>query len=635
MRRMIHLCLVLFGFSLLYADWVEDAERLYPEADAIILEDSTIVYVNPDGTGKTISFTRKGIITDKGVRDNGILSFYYDKNYTNFQIKEVALVKPDGRRIPVDFQRLAQEQTNPRLYRMNIYDTQEKVVYVPVSGLERGDIIEYRVEYDIFKVPMDSTYDDIYLIQQFEPVKHTVYVLSIPENMHLNWVVRNKVKGLKTGKRKRDGVTVYKWEARDVPPVIHEPMMPPLPEVGMRVVMSTIPSWGHVSRWYYSITEPHLKTTVRMKEVVDSLLLGQMSREDSISAIFYYVARNVRYMGLTLETNKPGFEPHDISLTFNNMYGVCRDKAALLVGMLRIAGFDAWPVLINLSFKLDEEIPVVYFNHAITAVINPDGSYTIMDPTREQARVLLPDYEMGRSFIVAKENGESLQLTPIKSVEDNLSSVVVRLDIYRDRYAGSIYFESAGILEQMFRSMLMMKRKQERYNVISGMVKEVMPQAVIDSICIEGLEVPSKPLSLRIYFHSFRGLWEDDSLIIVRPVSYINPLSAWIDRWANYGFSIRDRRYPVHLFTVMGARTHEEIVVRDDLRIKALPLGYEYVLKDGFVSRSRVRPDGSRIILEGEQMFMKLDYSLKEYNKIYRFLSLSDADREAPLILAK
>ena len=54
-----------------------------------------------------------------------------------------------------------------------------------------------------------------------------------------------------------------------------------------------------------------------------------------IKAIFYHVAQKIRYMGLTPEKDRPGFEPHDVKLTFDNKYGVCRDKAALLVSMLR------------------------------------------------------------------------------------------------------------------------------------------------------------------------------------------------------------------------------------------------------------------------------------------------------------
>ena len=73
-------------------------------------------------------------------------------------------------------------------------------------------------------------------------------------------------------------------------------------------------------------------------------------------------------MGLTMEDTSPGYAPHDVDITFDNRYGVCRDKAGLLVAMLRLAGFKAFPVLIHVGAKLDPEVPQPFFNHAIVAV---------------------------------------------------------------------------------------------------------------------------------------------------------------------------------------------------------------------------------------------------------------------------
>ena len=89
---------------------------------------------------------------------------------------------------------------------------------------------------------------------------------------------------------------------------------------------------------------------------------------DKVKALFYYVSKNIRYMGLTPEKDRPGFEPHDVCLTFDKKYGVCRDKAGLLVEMLRLAGFHAYPVLINIGAKRDMDVPQPDFNHAIVCV---------------------------------------------------------------------------------------------------------------------------------------------------------------------------------------------------------------------------------------------------------------------------
>src|SRR2546429_5269404 len=99
-----------------------------------------------------------------------------------------------------------------------------------------------------------------------------------------------------------------------------------------------------------------------MVKKVGERTAGAGTDMDKIKAVFYHVAQKIRYMGLTPEKDRPGFEPHDVKLTFDNKYGVCRDKAALLVSMLRGAGFKAYPVLVNVGAKRDPEVPEPSFN---------------------------------------------------------------------------------------------------------------------------------------------------------------------------------------------------------------------------------------------------------------------------------
>ena len=141
-----------------------------------------------------------------------------------------------------------------------------------------------------------------------------------------------------------------------------------------------------------------------------------------VRALFDFVSREVRYMGAMAESEAPGYEPHDVSLTFDNRYGVCRDKAALLVAMLRMAGIDAWPVLINVGPRKDAQVPQPYFNHAIVAADSgdPDDPYLLMDPTSETTRSLLPEYLCEMSYLVARDEGETIRETPPLPVEENM-----------------------------------------------------------------------------------------------------------------------------------------------------------------------------------------------------------------------
>jgi len=93
--------------------------------------------------------------------------------------------------------------------------------------------------------------------------------------------------------------------------------MPSAYEVLQRVLVSTTPDWQAVSKWYWDLSKRHLEaTTPEMQKAVEELTAGAKTDVEKAKAVFYSVSKNIRYMGLTPEKDRPGFEPHDVSITF-------------------------------------------------------------------------------------------------------------------------------------------------------------------------------------------------------------------------------------------------------------------------------------------------------------------------------
>jgi len=123
-------------------------------------------------------------------------------------------------------------------------------------------------------------------------------------------------------------------------------------------------------------------------------------------------------MGVTPEKDRPGFEPHDVSLTFGRKYGVCRDKAALLVSMLRSAGFHAYPVLVTVVGADARR-----GSGGSGYVLRPrdcrrraeQGRLSAHDPTNENTRDLLPGYECNQSYLVCRPEGEGLRISRLSA----------------------------------------------------------------------------------------------------------------------------------------------------------------------------------------------------------------------------
>lgn len=192
-------------------------------------------------------------------------------------------------------------------------------------------------------------------------------------------------------------------------------------------------------------------------------------------------------MGLTLEDDAPGYEPHDVDVTFDNRYGVCRDKAALLVALLRIAGVRAFPVLIHAGSKRDSGVPSPFFNHAIVAVETASeharSRYMLMDPTDESTKDLFPAYLSDKSYLVARPEGEGLWTSPVPSAEVNMLHVETEgsLDGNGDALL-STTFHFDGINDTVVRHGILKKTPEERRRWGEGLWRGIAAGAELLSI---------------------------------------------------------------------------------------------------------------------------------------------------------
>src|SRR6202008_4728860 len=117
------------------------------------------------------------------------------------------------------------------------------------------------------------------------------------------------------------------------------------------------------------------------------LTKGLNTDMDKIEALYDFVAKNFRYVSLSLGVGR--YQPHPSSDVLHNQYGDCKDKHTLLASMLEAEGFHASSVLINSSRKLDADVPSPsQFDHVITMIplVRGDKKEEVwMDTTAEVA----------------------------------------------------------------------------------------------------------------------------------------------------------------------------------------------------------------------------------------------------------
>ncbi|NLZ64249.1 MAG: DUF3857 domain-containing protein [Lentisphaerae bacterium] len=526
----------------------ETTLEAYPDADDVMIDDYIQVRYEADGTSVTWDDTLVKVLTQKGRDDNRSIRLYFHAGYGTAEFIFVQVIKADGSVVSVDLAKQSQVMIDRSQMSSNIYDPQHKINQVNIPALEIGDAVRYYTCRKIFKARVPDTFSDFQVLEYTSPIRHASYEVNAPAELPLRSIVlKDEIPGTVSRAETNlpDGRLQYQWTIKDVPQAFREPAMPSLHTVVQRLLISTVPSWEDISRWYWKLCEPHLALTPDMKAKVAELIRGESESAGKIQAIFRFVSQEIRYMGLTLETEAPGYEPHDVSQTFENRHGVCRDKAALLAALLREAGLDAYPVLFYAGPKKDHEVPQPFFNHAVTAVRKANGQYLLMDSTDEHTKDLFPSYLADMSYLVAHPDGEALQTSPASPYTENLARIKTSGKIAAN---GDFTCESRiqlqGINDNAYRSMLLRRTPPERELFFATVLKGLVPGAELRRLEVlpADLQDTSRPLEVSLSFSAPEILIRNDDTAMLR----LPRLSAVIG-YVNFALEqagLEKRRFP-------------------------------------------------------------------------------------------
>jgi transglutaminase-like putative cysteine protease len=547
----------------------------YPDADTVLIDDTEYTRYNPDGTYVMIDDVYEKILTEKGRRDRSTLSFHFMVPFSTIEIDSLEVISPDGSVRAIDVAANSKVMVSPGQMNSNIYDPNVKIMTVGVPGLQVGDVLHYTWRRNAVKTRVPDTWCNYIALQSTSPIiRYQVMVDAPAERPLKKTMIKDEVKGsIDFTQTEKNGRIIYDWVAQNVPRIFEEPGMPAYYTVVQRLLVSTEESWEDISRWYWNLSKPRLdKTTPEMKAKVAELIKGLSTPEEKINAIFQFVSNRIRYMGITMEDDAPGYEPHDVSITFENRYGVCRDKAALLVAMLRIAGFEAFPVLMNNGPKKDKEVPNNYFNHAVVAVDMGEKDYILMDPTDESTRDILPSYLCNQSYLVARPDGDTLRTSDVAPVGNNLVKINTRGDISKDGVfsaATSMTFE--GVNDTIYRGAFMRWTPERRFEFFARKIKEAVPGAELKTLRIfpEQLNDTNVPLRVEMTF-SANGFPIDGTDMRMIKLPWIGTTFGAVN-FVLSNTGLEKRRFPMKIFSTCGVEENFTITMRDPSEVLSIP----------------------------------------------------------------
>lgn len=253
------------------------------------------------------------------------------------------------------------------------------------------------------------------------PTIKTRVVLSHPESLPFRYVL-HLLPDAVTTKSTTNGVETIVIEHG--PMAGYEdrpPFAPPEAVIAPMLEFTTGTSWQQVA----SIYGHQINDKFRVSDVQSLLAKLDLKKDTNLDVIRKIVSalhRNVRYTGV--EFGESSLIPQYPSETLKRRYGDCKDKATVLVTMLRAAGIPANLALLSAGpgRDINPEMPGMGdFDHAIVYVPATASSPELwIDATAQYSRLGdMPDMDYGRYALIADEKTTALTRTPELTSDKN------------------------------------------------------------------------------------------------------------------------------------------------------------------------------------------------------------------------
>lgn len=385
-------------FSLESAALYAAASAVTPpkEADVSVVEAHETYVFEADGSDRYTQHLVYKILTPAGAESWNTITMYWSPWRDEKPAMRARVILPDGTAVTLDPATIADSPA--RVLDSAIFSDQRSV-RAPLPAIAVGSVIETEIEVQE-KVPLKAAGKIARSVFQLsEPVQHFRLTLQAPASLPLRYRV-DAAPALAPTRTSANGIEGWVFDygpvaaGEDIPPAL-----PGDVHVRPMITFSTGTSWQALAEEYSAIVAPRL-AQANVTDLAARLTKGRTSREDRAAALVEYLNREIRYTGI--EFNEAAIVPHTVAETLARKYGDCKDKALLLVALLRAVGIPANLALLNAGERIDVagELPGLdLFDHAIVYV--PGEPAMWIDATAESARLgQLPDDDHGRLALI-------------------------------------------------------------------------------------------------------------------------------------------------------------------------------------------------------------------------------------------
>ncbi|TKG95745.1 DUF3857 domain-containing protein [Puteibacter caeruleilacunae] len=368
---------------------------------------------------------------EEGVQSNSQLYFSFDPTYQKLAINKIIIHRNNKQINKLSLNKVEVMRNEEQADRL-LYDGTYSAMVI-LDDMRVGDIIEY--EYTI-KGYNSIFGDHIYGYTRLgytQGVKHLYKSFILPPervvNIHpINHGQQPEIEVTKSHKR------IY-WNIKDLEPKFEDQDIPIWYNSYPACEVSSYKDWNEVrdfTRRLYPFDTP----TPRLDKYIKQH--GFSATAEDIMDLINFVQDEIRYLGMEMGENS--HKPHHPEKVFKQRFGDCKDKSYLLCTLLRKCGVQAWPALVNTTYRrfTDERAPSPFaFNHVIVKFIYDDNTYWV-DPTNSLQKgnlelLCFPSYEKA---LVLDNDNEIFETIP----RTNPGNIVIRENFwFKDSIADVLY----------------------------------------------------------------------------------------------------------------------------------------------------------------------------------------------------
>jgi tetratricopeptide (TPR) repeat protein/transglutaminase-like putative cysteine protease len=454
------------------------------------------------------------IQSQAGVEEFGQLVFGYSSATEKLEVEYVRVRKPDGRVVTTP-DSTAQDFAPDVLKEAPMYSDYRQR-HISVAALQPGDTLEYRTVTRILTPLAAGNFWYEYTFPKGIAVNEDRLELDVPKARDVK---------LKTPKRKpeiqdSEDRRVYTWVVKGIQPE-RDKEKDEEEETAPDVQLTTFTDWKQIAQWYAKLQGERMTVDDSVRKKADELTKGADTPTEKARRLYDFVARNVRYVSISLGIGR--YQPHSASDVLQNGYGDCKDKHTLFSALLQAEGIQSYPVLIDSSRKLDEDVPSpAQFDHVITAARLGTGTgLTWLDTTPEVTPYGLILYQLrNKHAVLASDDAEGgLQRTPADSPVKSFMHFT--LDGKFSEFGAldaTLEVNAQGDRDWPMRASFRRFSQAQWKDVVKVLSAGWGLAGDVDDVQIDPIEDTSMPFHLRYHLHQDRYFVVPSTSVNFRPI---------------------------------------------------------------------------------------------------------------------